>query len=270
MTRILQLSDLHIVEEGALAYGVVDTAAHLRDAIAYIRHILPQIGPVDGVVITGDLTDHGRPEQYQHLSRLLEPLNLPLCVVPGNHDGRAPMREAFSREPWGPCRDALNRHVRFGGVHLIAIDSSVPDEPHGYIADETLTWFAQTLTDLGDEPVIIALHHPPFITGIGHMDAQPLTEPDRLFETLKRHNGPRIIICGHIHRYMTCHHEAGAIMIAPSVAHAVELNMSPGASPQFVMEPGAVLLHSFDKNTSTFASQLIPIGPFEGPYPFGL
>ena len=56
-TLLLQLSDLHIREPGRLAYGRIETAPYLKQAVDTISR-LPQ--QADAVVITGDLTDFGR------------------------------------------------------------------------------------------------------------------------------------------------------------------------------------------------------------------
>jgi 3',5'-cyclic AMP phosphodiesterase CpdA len=67
-TLLAQLTDLHIREPGNLAYGRLDTAPYLRTAVESLLS-LPQRPPA--VVLTGDLTDWGRPAQYAHLAELL-------------------------------------------------------------------------------------------------------------------------------------------------------------------------------------------------------
>jgi 3',5'-cyclic-AMP phosphodiesterase len=72
---IAQLSDIHI--GGARHHGAL-----LRDAIAEIN----KAGP-DVVVIAGDITDEGYPDQYGDAREQLESLACPNVVaVPGNHD----------------------------------------------------------------------------------------------------------------------------------------------------------------------------------------
>ena len=56
---VCQVSDMHLMAGGKLAYGVVDTAAHFRRCMAHIQ-ALPQ--QPDVVVMTGDLVDSGKPE----------------------------------------------------------------------------------------------------------------------------------------------------------------------------------------------------------------
>lgn len=270
MTRIIQLSDIHMIEQWRLAYDVVDTAECLARAVSYISDLLPKIGPVDGVVITGDLSDHGQQAQYDRIKELLLPLKLPLCVLPGNHDDRDVMRAAFSDQSWSNESDMLNSHVQLGDVHVLALDCLVSGRPHGLLTEETLGWLENEVAQLTDEPVIFALHHPPFVTGIGHMDAQPLHNAAEFLELVTGYNGPKITICGHIHRYITSHQPCGPVMIGPSVAHAVCPDLTEDGASQFCLEPGGFLLHSFDNSMKVFSSHYLPIGPHSGPFPFKL
>src|SRR5262249_16514572 len=84
---IAQISDLHVKRPGENAYAVSDTAAALKKCVAELNRLRPRPAIV---VITGDLVDTRRDEEYAHLTTLLAPLELPFCAVPGNHDARAP------------------------------------------------------------------------------------------------------------------------------------------------------------------------------------
>src|SRR5436305_11030669 len=89
---LVQLSDTHIRLPGQLAYRRVDTSAYLERAVAAVNR-LPQAA--DAVIVTGDLTDFGRPEEYAQLRALLAPLRCPVYLMPGNHDDGAALRRSF-------------------------------------------------------------------------------------------------------------------------------------------------------------------------------
>lgn len=103
---VAQLSDPHIVAEGKLfrcpmqgtapdaerARLEFDTAPYLARAVASLNALVPR---PDVTVVTGDLVDHGEPDEYEQLRHLLAPLSMPVFVIPGNHDAREPLREAF-------------------------------------------------------------------------------------------------------------------------------------------------------------------------------
>src|SRR5207244_1770428 len=103
---IAQISDLHIKAPGALAYGRVDTAGALARCVAALNEFRPR---PDLVVISGDLADTPTAEEYEHLKRLLAPLELAMTGLPGNHDSRQLMRAAFPDEPYTASSGALNQ-----------------------------------------------------------------------------------------------------------------------------------------------------------------
>src|SRR5450756_3196819 len=100
--HIAQISDLHIKPPGSLAYGRVDTAASLSRCVAALNAFAPRPALV---VISGALAATPTAGEYQHLKRLLAPLELPFVSIPGNHDSRELMRVALPQAyafPSGP------------------------------------------------------------------------------------------------------------------------------------------------------------------------
>src|ERR1700731_489334 len=124
---IAQISDLHIKPPGSLAYGRVDTASALERCVVALNAFRPK---PDLVVISGDLADTPTAEEYEHLKRLLAPLELPFVGIPGNHDSRELMRAAFPQAYAFPA-GALNQRVEIGGLDPVLLDSSVPRKTHG-------------------------------------------------------------------------------------------------------------------------------------------
>ena len=161
MTKIIQLSDPHIVPEGQLAYGRVDTTAPLIECVATINRMLPDIDPVGMVVVTGDLAEFGTIEEYRRFQEIMEPLGLPYRAVPGNHDIRETMRECFSDQSWMPKTGPINWIEEFSDLALIGLDTSVHGEPYGHLSDETLAFLEDSLTSLKTKPALVAIHHPP-------------------------------------------------------------------------------------------------------------
>src|SRR5262249_56368053 len=64
MTLIAQITDMHVRPPGKKAYGVVDTEAMLRAAVA---SILAQPLRPDALIASGDVTDCGLVEEYELL-----------------------------------------------------------------------------------------------------------------------------------------------------------------------------------------------------------
>jgi Icc protein len=262
---LAQISDLHIKPQRRLAYGVVDTATMLERCVAAIR-ALPQ--RPDAVIATGDLVDLGRPDEYGLLREILAPLAaLPLYLLPGNHDERAALRAAFPDHgylrQWEPfVQYAIDAHA----LRLVALDTVIPGQSGGELCDARLAWLDRTLAAARDRPTVVALHHPPFATGIGHMDRIALANAGALAAVLRRHPQVERVIAGHLHRPIVCQFAGTVASVCPSPAHQVALDLSTEAPDHFVMEPPAFQLHV--QTESGLVTHTAYIGDFDGPYPF--
>lgn len=266
MTRILQISDTHIVAPGDLAYGAVDTAAALEALVQTVSAQADRLGPIDLVVVTGDLADHGTAEEYAHFRALTRALAPPLVAIPGNHDDREAMRAAFGEVPWMASAGPLNLRVDLAGVTVLGLDTLVVGAPHGRLAEATLDWLAAQLEEVGPTPVLLAMHHPPFATGIALMDRQGLENPGDLAACLARHAGPCRIVAGHVHRSVATAFAGHPAMICPGTSHAVTLDLRPDVNSSFMMETPGALLHDFG---AAPVSHLVLSGAFGAPRPFG-
>jgi 3',5'-cyclic AMP phosphodiesterase CpdA len=264
-TLLLQLSDLHIREPGRLAYGRLDTSPYLRQAVDTIQCLAQR---PDAVVLTGDLTDFGREEEYAHLRRLLAPLTMPLYFMPGNHDDREQMRRSFPDHIYLGSVGFVQYSVAVGALQLIALDTVVPGASHGSLCDERLQWLEDTLDQYRDRPTIIAMHHPPFQTLIGHMDQIGLLNGATELEKLvAKYPNVERVICGHLHRSIQVRFGGSIAMTAPSPAHQVCLDLSPNAPSAWTLEPPGFVNHALS-DANQISSHLVASGHFEGPFPF--
>jgi 3',5'-cyclic-AMP phosphodiesterase len=267
---IAQLTDLHIKSERRKAYGVVDTSAMLEVAVA---HLLRVHSEVDCVLLTGDLVDHGTADDYSLLRELLGPLldrfGSDVYLIPGNHDERAALAQAFPEHTHlAKNQEHLHYTVSLApndGLRLVALDTVVPGQSHGELCDERLHWIEECLCE-HHAPTLIAMHHPPFASGIAHMDKISLRNPERFEAIVKRHSHIKRIVCGHLHR--SVHTVFGGVLASscPSTAHQVALDLDADSRDDFVLEPPGYQLHSWDGRR--FVSNAVVVGEFGARYPF--
>jgi 3',5'-cyclic-AMP phosphodiesterase len=264
---IAQISDLHIKAPGALAYGRVDTAKALVRCIPALNDLRPR---PDLVVVSGDLADTPTAEEYQHLRQLLAPLELPLIGIPGNHDSRELMRAAFPEQPYAVPSGALNQIRSIGGLDVVLLDSSVPGQPHGELEAPTLQWLDATLARSPRRPALLFLHHPPFQTGIWHMDRQNLLNAAEFADIVRKHPRVQLIAAGHVHRATLTTFADVAATICPAPNHAVDLDLGELRAPSFKVEPPAFHLHAWfpGDGFGHVVTHCVPIGEFDGPHPF--
>jgi Icc protein len=265
--HIAQISDLHIKPPGRLAYRRVDTAKALERCVACLNELSPA---PDFVVISGDLADTPDVEEYDHLVRLLAPLQLRFACIPGNHDSREMMRATFPGADNAFSSGALNQLIALGELDLILLDSSVPGMPHGELDAPTLRWLDTTLASAGKRPALLFLHHPPFLTGISHMDRQNLGNANELAAIIRRHPRVQLVGCGHVHRAALTMFAGVACTICPAPNHAVDLDLDQLRAPSFKIEPPAFHLHTWFPGTDfgSVVTHQVPIGSFDGPHPF--
>jgi 3',5'-cyclic AMP phosphodiesterase CpdA len=247
------ISDLHVVEEGRLAAGAIDTAPFLEAAVEHINRLQPL---PDLVLATGDLVDHGAAAEYARLARLFAGLAPPLYLLPGNHDDRDALRAAFPAHHYlGHCGPV--DYVVDGPVRLMALDTLVPGSPGGHLSRRQLDWLDDQLSRDTNRPALVALHHPPFATGIGHMDRMGLDDvPARQLATvIGRHAQVERVVSGHLHRAISRRFAGTVAATVPGVAHAVALDLRDGARAAWTFEPPAVTLYVWRADLGVVAHQ---------------
>lgn len=269
MPGFIHITDTHIVARGALVCGRSDSASALRRAIETINAKLPLLEGIDCAIVTGDLTDHGTPEEYAHFADLMEGMNLPWRAIPGNHDQRETMRAAFADKPWMPDSGPIHWMRDFGPFAVIALDTLLEGAHHGELGPEGLAFLDASLAAIGDQPAIVATHHPWMHSGIPAMDADNLRDGADLLERLEAHPAPVRMISGHVHRAMTGQIGRVTCQIAPATCHAVLTDQRPNHDGKMVLEPGSfTVCRWIDAPVYGLVSDVIPTGAFPGPFSF--
>ena len=261
---IAQISDMHIKPPGELLYNRVDTAGFLERAVAHVSALDPR---PDIVLATGDLVDGGKVEEYAPLRQLLAPLEMPVYLIPGNHDARDPLRAVFADHAYLPRTGFLQYTIEGWPVRLIALDTLVPGKTFGQLCVERLDWLEARLGE-SDQPTILFLHHPPFDCGITAFDGHRLLEGSpRLADLVHRHGHVERALCGHVHRPIQARWAGTMASIAPSTAHQATLDLHEEAPLSMMMEPPGVALHLWRAGTG-LVTHVSYVGNYEGPQPF--
>ena len=275
---VAQITDTHILADGKLFHSPrrafpadaapdwshIDTAAYLARAIAELNALTPR---PDVIVVTGDLTDHGGEAEYANLRAILSGARMPVYVIPGNHDSRDALRSAFAADGYLPACGFLQYVVEGYPLRLIALDTNVPGMHHGELCAERLEWLDRTLAASPMRPTLVMMHHPPFSTGIEHMDRHALHEPTAFAEVVRRHPQIERILCGHLHRTID-HRFAGTIAgTAPATAHQLVLDMTSGAPAEFNFEPPGYQLHHWRDGVGMVTHTAV-FGDWPGPFPY--
>ncbi|HZQ01980.1 MAG TPA: phosphodiesterase [Reyranella sp.] len=262
---IAQISDMHIKAAGVLLYKRIDTAGYLERAVAHVMRLDPR---PDIVIATGDLVDGGKPEEYALLRELLAPLAMPVYLIPGNHDARHALREAFADQGYLPASGYLQYAIDEHPVRLLALDTLADGKPHGELCEQRLGWLEARLGEQ-DRPTLLFMHHPPFDCGIEAFDRAKLKiGGERLADIVRRNPHVERVMCGHVHRPIQTRWAGTMASIAPSTAHQATLDLREGAPLSMTMDPPGLALHQWRRG-SGLVTHVSYVGDFEGPRPFG-
>jgi 3',5'-cyclic AMP phosphodiesterase CpdA len=230
---IAHLTDTHVLAAGAVdGERHVDNNGRLAQAVATIGAETP---PMRAVLATGDLTNDGQTAEYEELGRLLAPLSIPVLPIPGNHDDRDRVRATFPDVPWVDAAHA-SWVTTVDHVRIVGLDSVRPGEPGAEFDTDRERWLRGVLGEPHDRPTVLAVHHPPFTTGIAWMDASGFVGLDRLEATLRDHPVDRVV-CGHLHRPIASTIAGIPVQVGLSTVQHVELGLAADAPIELILDP---------------------------------
>jgi 3',5'-cyclic-AMP phosphodiesterase len=233
---LTHLSDLHIGAD----WADQDPALRLQMTVESVRSLEPRPA---AVLVSGDLADNATDAEYEQVRDLLAPVGAPLYVLPGNHDDRRTLRHHFAVPGTGDA--PINYSVDLGPVRLVMLDTIRPGDDAGSLDAETLAWLDAELAAVPQAPTVIAMHHPPLVTGVAAWDAICLPVADRreLRGVLERHRQVRRLVAGHLHCTITGELAGRAVLTVPSTY--VQARLEFGAHEvQLTAEPAAFTIHA--------------------------
>jgi len=265
---LIQLTDLHCVAKGRMAMQRCETNMLAERALRAVQAFRPR---ADAVLITGDLVDNGRADEYENFNAILSrTLDIPAYVIPGNHDGRDAFRRTLAHLPGvAEGNDFVQYTIDSLPVRVIMLDTLVEGATHGELCASRLAWLSDRLAEQPHRPTMIAMHHPPFACGVN--DQIALVNSAEFTALVARHRQVVRVICGHHHRPVTVPVAHAIGSICPGVAHQVELDLTSDAFGMWNLEPPAFQVHTWmtqADGTGTIVSHTAYVESFPGPFPF--
>ncbi len=246
--KVLQVTDTHLLEPGGRIHDI-DPAARLAACVA---HINAHHADARFCVVSGDLTDDGRPGAYRALKAVLDALAVPYHLMVGNHDDRAALLAAFPETP----RDAdgfVQYALETPAGHVLILDTVEPGTHGGSFCRRRGAWLGDQLEAAGGEPVYLFMHHPPFPVGLPAMDSIRLIDPAHFVAAIDGRANIRHIFFGHVHRPVSGSWRGIAFSALPSTVHQVALDLEtvstvpktrePPAYGVILLEPEQTLVH---------------------------
>ncbi|GJF27595.1 3',5'-cyclic adenosine monophosphate phosphodiesterase CpdA [Kitasatospora sp. NE20-6] len=245
MPLLAHISDLHLDGSDRTAERATRVMDHLR--------ALPT--PVDALLVTGDIADHGSVAEYEEAARILA-APFPVLTCPGNHDARAAYRKALLGEP--PTDGPINSFHLLDGLAVLMCDATVPGRDEGLLDDETLHWIADRLTDLPDGThALIAFHQPPVAVHHPLPDASRLQQSERLDELLQNHPEVIAVLTGHAHTAAASAFAGRPLVVAPATTWTLQL---PWQGTELIdrSQPPGLAFHVVENGALTTHFRVVP------------
>lgn len=229
LATIAVLNDIHVGEgcSGTISgdfppcFKSQDYAIRMTNAsVRAIRRLRPDL-----LLVNGDLTDRGRPDEVRHALAVLRRARVPLALTRGNHDrrfdgcgedGDCLRMQAFGDRPAGAHALSWSRDVG-PGLTVIGLDSCDPDSGRGRLdLGDQVSFLDRELTRAGaaGRRALVAFHHPVTTYAIGTALPPFLfgVDPDRggrdVLGVLARHRHVALVLHGHTHRNLVSYDDA--------------------------------------------------------------
>jgi len=194
--RILHVSDLHFgarngLDDGQLEQGILELC----------RRVEPTL-----VVVSGDLTHGGRPDEHDVAAAFLRRLDAPLLVIPGNHD-IPPFSPARFTHPWREFERNWGTTQPVNAspeLHVVGVNSVRPlGYQRGRVRPVDLDRAAAALADAAPGALrVVAVHHH-LASAPWRWRKLPLVARSRVLERLAT-AGAELIVGGHTHQTAVC------------------------------------------------------------------
>lgn len=206
--RLVQITDCHLGERPGVPLLNIDTDRSLGAVLDLIRRQQPVF---DLVLATGDLSDNGSAAAYRRLLEYTRDLGTARWL-PGNHDSARTLREIL-RGDSRIERSFLGEHWQ-----VILLDSAVPGEVGGFLAEAELAALQACLAAEPDRHALICLHHPVFAVGCAWLDGQRVANADDFWAVIARFPQVRAVLCGHVHQPLDREEHGVRVLTTPSTA----------------------------------------------------
>jgi Icc protein len=243
MLTIAHLSDPHL-----------DLSKERLNRLTAVLRQVDALPSVDGILVSGDLADHGLPEEYESLFAELRS-DVPTLVIAGNHDLASPLATALAAEGMTPHSNAV---LNLDGVSIIGLDSHIDGRDNGLLNAASLD-FARAEISAAAGPVVVMLHHPP--VPIGHHLADEhfaLANPQDLEVLIRQFPKVIAVFVGHVHSAFTTTFAGVPVLGSPGIVSTMRLGSRTDPIADFDAMPGFAL-HTIDgQNIRTVFHYLRP------------
>ena len=210
--NVVQLTDTHLgASQDATLAGV--TTVH---SLQCVLDTVTEGGTPDLLLVTGDLSDDGSAASYERLKDMLAPVGAVSAWLPGNHDDVAQMRAV--------APELMVQTIAVGPWGIILLNSQVPGEVGGALADDELQRLARFVRDPAYQHILVCVHHQPVPINSRWLDEQRIANGRQLLHLLDQRR-VKAVVWGHVHQAFDGRHGDVRLLATPSTC----VQFAPGS-----------------------------------------
>jgi len=205
--RLVQITDTHLYGDSDAQLLKMNT----QDSFEYVLRLVAQNeAHVDAFVITGDIAQDASKQAYLRFDACMKRFSAPYYWIPGNHDHRSVMADIPQ------CRSAGDKRIVLGNWQILMLDTSIPGEVHGRLADRELQFLDRELGNDDVDHSLVCLHHNPIPGSASWMDGIGLENAEAFLEIVRGHASVRSVVYGHIHQHLDFVQDGVRFLCTPS------------------------------------------------------
>lgn len=247
--RLIQVSDPHLGATRDYRLAGIETYETFRQVLAEVASGGAQ---PDMIYATGDIASSGAQEAYRLFGEQMQFLEIPYGWLPGNHDDLAIMQENLSSVSYWPL-------LELGSWRVVSLNTAVPGEVGGKLAESELTFLEQVLNAEPYNPFVLFMHHPVLPVGCDWLDKQRVANADDLQKIVNSAGNVHSVFSGHVHQEFVGRWAGCDIYTSPSTCFQFAANsrnfslsdQAPGyrwidLQPSGCLETGVVYLNGIE------------------------
>lgn len=202
------------------------------------------------VLIAGDLTEGGRPDDIKDFQAQIKGFQAPVWVVPGNHDvgdkilpgkkgGVTEAKVAAYEAAYGPSYWSRT----FDGIRVIGINSSILGSGLSVEAEQW-KFLESELDKSHTTPTFLIMHYPlfqhsPDEPGGGYWNIEPAPRA-RLLNLIMQSKSVRAVLTGHLHHAMSAVMNSVYFYTTPPVSFGIPRGKQPEGWTLITVSPDAI------------------------------
>ena len=252
---IVQISDTHISQPNSRVPHTLERISALR---SFVEHISNMEEVPDLILHTGDVSQNGKPEEYEIVKSIMKDSNIPVFFALGNRDVDVNLVKGLKSLGGAKLVNGfLIYSIEGFPVRLIAMDTQKRKDRVGTTCSVRLGILEKMLKEQPDMPTAIFMHHRAFQVPTSKYLFQfsDTSTADELLGLVESNEQIVQLFCGHMHRQFNVQLETCNASIVPSLSS----DNREGYYEQGLTKRPLFQTHRWKPDERRFESQLVPV-----------